>query len=340
MSNKTKVSINGFGRIGRSVLRAYFQYPEKYKDLDIVAVNDIADVKTLRHLFQYDSVMGVFNGEIKEETNSLTINGKKIQFFQNKFEEIPWKSVNTDIVIESTGKFLSKKDGETHIKNGAKKVVFSAPAKEDVEGTIVVGVNDKIITKDHLMLSNSSCTTNCLAPLMHVLEENFGLETAMMITVHSYTNDQNILDAFHKDLRRARAAAVSMIPTSTGATKAVEKVIPSLKGKLAGYAVRVPTPNVSMTDVTARLKTKVTVEKLNEAFKKAAAGPLKGILQYMTDEVVSIDMKGNPHSSIFDSLLTQVIAGESDTVRVVSWYDNEWGYSNRLLDLAAIMGKK
>lgn len=339
MSHKIKVSINGFGRIGRSLLRAYFQYPEKYeKNIDIVAVNDIADLKTLTHLFKYDSVMGKFQGSLEVDGNHLIINGKKIRFTQSAFDEIDWKSVNTDVVIESTGRFLSKKDGETHIKNGAKKVIFSAPAKEEVDATIVVGVNDSLLTPNHQFVSNSSCTTNCLAPIIQILEENFGLESALMVTVHSYTNDQNILDAYHGDLRRARAAAVSIIPTSTGATKAVEKVLPQVKGKLAGYALRVPTPNVSITDVTARLKTKVTVEKINDVFKKAAQDKLKGILEYCTEEVVSSDIMGNPYSSVFDSLLTQVVGSESENIRVVSWYDNEWGYSNRLLDLASIMG--
>lgn len=339
MSNKIKVSINGFGRIGRSLLRAYFKYPEKYaSQMEIVAVNDIADIKTLAHLFKYDSVMGGFDGSLEIQGSSLVINGQKIRFTQSKFDEIDWKSVNTDVVIESTGRFLSKKDGETHIKNGARKVIFSAPAKEEVDATIVVGVNDSLLTPDHKLVSNSSCTTNCLAPLIQVLEESFGLESAMMVTVHSYTNDQNILDAFHSDLRRARAAAVSIVPTSTGATKAVEKVLPEVKGKLAGYALRVPTPDVSITDVSARLKKKVTVEQVNEVFKKAAEGKLKGILQYCTEELVSVDMMGNPHSSIFDSLLTQVVGKESENIRVVSWYDNEWGYSNRVLDLSVILG--
>lgn len=338
MSNNITVSINGFGRIGRSVLRAYFKNPQKYQNLNISAINDIADIKTLAHLFKYDSIMGVFEGDITIEGEYLVINGRKIRVMKKKLEELPWKDLGIDIVIESTGKFLSKKDGETHIQNGAKKVIFSAPAKDEVDATIVVGVNDHILTKDHKIVSNSSCTTNCLAPLIQVLEENFGLDSAFMLTVHSYTNDQNILDAPHSDLRRARAGALSMIPTTTGATKAVEKVLPQVKGKLAGYAVRVPTPNVSMTDVTANLKKEATIEEINMAFKKASEGKLKNILQYTEDEVVSIDLKGNPHSSIFDSKLTQVIGGKSKNVRVVSWYDNEWGYSHRILDMALILG--
>lgn len=339
MSNKVKVSINGFGRIGRSVLRAYFADPAKYQNkMEIVAINDIGDLETLNHLFKYDSVMGKFRGTVKVENNCLNINGKKIRIFKSGIDSIPWKEVGTELVIESTGVFLSKKDGEKHLQNGAKKVIFSAPAKEEVDATIVVGVNDNVLTPQHIMVSNSSCTTNCLAPLMKVLEENFGLESAFMLTVHSYTNDQRILDAVHKDLRRARAAGVSMIPTTTGATKAVEKVLPFLKGKLAGYAVRVPTPNVSLTDVTATLKKSASKEEINQAFKKAAEVELKGILEYNQDPIVSVDVMGNPHSSIFDSELTQVIGENGKNVRVVSWYDNEWGYSNRLLDLALIMG--
>jgi glyceraldehyde 3-phosphate dehydrogenase len=338
MSNKIRVSINGFGRIGRSALRAYFKYPEKYKDLEIVAINDIADLKTLAHLFKYDSVMGVFDGEVKIEGDYLVVNGKKIRAFKSNIDSIPWGEVNTDIVIESTGIFLTRKDGETHMKNGAKKVIFSAPAKEEVDATIVVGVNESTLKPTDKMVSNASCTTNCLTPLMKVLQDNFGVESAFMLTVHSYTGDQRVLDAPHKDLRRARAAAVSMIPTTTGATKAVEKVLTELKGKLAGYAVRVPTPDVSLTDVTATLKKAVTVDEINEAFKREAQGSLKGVLEYVDEPVVSVDLMGNPHSSIFDSELTQVINGKGKNIRVVSWYDNEWGYSNRIMDLAKIMG--
>jgi glyceraldehyde 3-phosphate dehydrogenase len=323
MSNKIRVSINGFGRIGRSALRAYFKYPEKYKDLEIVAINDIADLKTLAHLFKYDSVMGVFDGEVKIEGDYLVVNGKKIRAFKSNIDSIPWGEVNTDIVIESTGIFLTRKDGETHMKNGAKKVIFSAPAKEEVDATIVVGVNESTLKPTDKMVSNASCTTNCLTPLMKVLQDNFGVESAFMLTVHSYTGDQRVLDAPHKDLRRA---------------KAVEKVLTELKGKLAGYAVRVPTPDVSLTDVTATLKKAVTVDEINEAFKREAQGSLKGVLEYVDEPVVSVDLMGNPHSSIFDSELTQVINGKGKNIRVVSWYDNEWGYSNRIMDLAKIMG--
>jgi glyceraldehyde-3-phosphate dehydrogenase/erythrose-4-phosphate dehydrogenase len=270
MSNKIKISINGFGRIGRSIMRAYFKYPERYQDkMEIVAINDIADLKTLAHLFQYDSVMRKFEGEVKLEEDGIRINGQKIKVFKNNLGDIPWGTVGTDIVVESTGLFLSRADGEKHL-----------------------------------------------------------------------AGDQRILDAPHKDLRRARAGAVSMIPTTTGATKAVEEVIPSLKGKLAGYAVRVPTPNGSMTDFTATLKKAVNVAQINAAFKKAAEGELSGILEYTEDPIVSSDIVGNPHSSIFDSQLTQVVGEKGTNVRVVNWYDNEWGYSNRILDLALLMGAK
>jgi len=339
MSSKINFSINGFGRIGRSVLRAFFKYPERYQDhLDIVAINDIADINTLAHLFKYDSVMGKFNGTVEVKDDAIIINGKKVRVFKNNIGSIPWGEVNTDLVIESTGLFLSKKDGETHLAGGAKKVIFSAPANDDVERTIVMGVNENELLASDKMVSNASCTTNCLSPLVKVLEETFGVESAFMLTVHSYTLDQKILDSAHKDLRRARAGAVSMIPTSTGATKAVEKVFTHLKGKMAGYSVRVPTPDVSLTDVTAVLKKDATMEEINAAFKKAADGSLKGILEFVDEPLVSMDMLGNPHSSIFDSLLTQVIGKKGKNIRVVSWYDNEWGYSNRLLDLAKKMG--
>ena len=341
MSNKIKISINGFGRIGRSIMRAYFKYPERYQDkMEIVAINDIADLKTLAHLFQYDSVMRKFEGEVKLEEDGIRINGQKIKVFKNNLGDIPWGTVGTDIVVESTGLFLSRADGEKHLAGGARKVIFSAPASKDVDATIVVGVNHKELKDTDKFVSNASCTTNCLSPMVKVLEENFGIESAMMLTVHSYTGDQRILDAPHKDLRRARAGAVSMIPTTTGATKAVEEVIPSLKGKLAGYAVRVPTPNGSMTDFTATLKKAVNVAQINAAFKKAAEGELSGILEYTEDPIVSSDIVGNPHSSIFDSQLTQVVGEKGTNVRVVNWYDNEWGYSNRILDLALLMGAK
>lgn len=339
MSDKIKISINGFGRIGRSILRAYLKYPEKYQNLDIVAVNDIADLNTLVHLFKYDSTMGKFEGDVKLEGANLVINGKKIRVFQNNIGEVPWAEVNTDFVIEATGRFLTKEDGELHIKSGAKKVIFAAPAKGNVDATVVMGVNHTILTKEDKLISNSSCTTNCLAPMMKVLDEAFGLESAFMVTIHSYTNDQNTLDAPHKDLRRARAAALSMIPTTTGATKAVGKVIPALEGKLEGYSVRVPTPDGSLTDVTATLKKEVTAEEVNKAFKEAASkAPLKGILEYVDEPIVSLDIVGNPYSSIFDSLLTQVIGGKGKNLRIIDWYDNEWGFSNRVLDLSMYLG--
>ncbi|HOJ49592.1 MAG TPA: type I glyceraldehyde-3-phosphate dehydrogenase [Spirochaetota bacterium] len=329
-----KVGINGFGRIGRTVLRSFLQYPEKFKNIKIAAINDITDSKTAAHLFKYDSIMGLFNGKIETKDDSIIINGEVIKYFSKNIGEIPWSDAEVDVVIESTGKFLSKEQASKHIGGSVKKVIIAAPAKGEVDLTVVIGVNDHLIKPDMNIISNASCTTNCLAPLIKVLNDNFGLDSGFMLTVHSYTNDQRLLDSPHSDLRRARAASVSMIPTTTGATKAVEKVIPELSGKLAGYAIRVPTPNVSITDFTGKLKKEVSVEDVNSAFKKAAETYLKGILEYQEDPIVSIDLKGNPHSSIFDSLLTQVLPNDKKSVRVVSWYDNEWGYSTRLLELA------
>jgi glyceraldehyde 3-phosphate dehydrogenase len=341
MSGKVKVAINGFGRIGRNVARSYFKYPERYKEIDLVAINDITDFETLRHLFKYDSVHGKFEGSIKLSGDTLEINNHKIKLLAHKdLKDLPWKALGVDVVIESTGLFLTKEQAQIHVASGAKKVIISAPSKNEVDATVVLGVNDKEITKDKVVYSNASCTTNCLAPMVKVLEDNFGVESGFMVTVHSYTKDQSIVDSPHKDLRRARAAAVSIIPTTTGATRAVELVLPNLKGKLAGYGIRVPVPDGSITDFTAVLKKPATKEQINEAFKKASEGELKNILEYANEPIVSIDIVGNPYSTIFDSALTQVIEKATHpSIRVVGWYDNEWGYSNRTLDLCIKVGQ-
>ncbi|MCL1911067.1 MAG: type I glyceraldehyde-3-phosphate dehydrogenase [Leptospirales bacterium] len=328
-----KAGINGFGRIGRNVLRGILSYPEIYKGLDIAGVNDLADVKTLAHLFKYDSVFGTFSGEVSVSANSLIVNGKEIKVYSERDPaRIPWGRDKVDVVIESTGQFTDKEKAEAHISAGAKKVIISAPAKnEDI--TIVMGVNEGSYNKDsHHVISNASCTTNCLAPIVKVLNDRFGIEYGSMTTIHSYTNDQRILDLPHSDLRRARAAALSMIPTTTGAAKAVALVIPELKGKLDGGAVRVPTPDVSVVDFVCVLKKDVTVDSVNGVLKNAAEGELKGILAFTEEELVSVDFTGNPHSSIVDASLTKVIG--SRLVKVFSWYDNEWGYSLRVADLA------
>lgn len=330
-----QVGINGFGRIGRNVFRAALNNPE----IDIVAVNDLTDAKTLAHLLKYDSVHGILDAEVKADGNDILVNGKRIKVLaEREPAKLPWGELGVEIVVESTGIFTAKEKAEAHITGGAKKVIISAPASnEDI--TIVLGVNeDKYDPSKHHVVSNASCTTNCLAPFTKVLHDNFGVKRGMMTTVHSYTNDQQILDLPHKDLRRARAAAVSIIPTSTGAAKAVGLVLPELNGKLNGFSLRVPTPNVSVTDLVAELEKEVTVEEINNALKAAAAGPMKGILDYTDEPLVSKDFNDNPHSSIIDGLSTMVIEGSM--VKVVSWYDNEWGYSNRVVDLAIFMGKK
>jgi glyceraldehyde 3-phosphate dehydrogenase len=278
--------------------------------------------------------MGRFNGSIEAKEDQIIINGEPIKYYSKNIGEIPWSEKEVDVVIEATGKFLSKEQASKHLGGSVKKVIIAAPAKGEVDLTVVIGVNDNLIKPDMKIISNASCTTNCLAPLIKVLNDNFGLDSGFMLTVHSYTNDQRLLDSPHSDLRRARSAALSMIPTTTGATKAVEKVIPELSGKLAGYAIRVPTPNVSITDFIGILKKEVTVEEVNSVFKKASETYLKGILEYQEEPIVSADIMGNPHSSIFDSLLTQVLPNNKKSVRVVSWYDNEWGYSTRLLELS------
>ena len=330
-----QVGINEFGRIGRNVFRAALNNPE----VNIVAVNDLTDAATLAHLLKYDSVHGILDAEVKVDGDAIIVNGKKIQVLAKRDPaELPWGELGVEIVVESTGHFTDRAKAAAHLAGGAKKVIISAPAKgEDL--TIVLGVNeDKYDPANHHVVSNASCTTNCLAPFTKVLNDNFGVKRGMMTTVHSYTNDQQILDLPHSDLRRARAAAVSIIPTTTGAAKAVGLVLPELQGKLNGFSLRVPTPNVSVTDLVAELEKTVTAEEINNAMKAAAASPMKGILDYTDEPLVSKDFNHNPHSSIVDGLCTMVIEG--NMVKVVSWYDNEWGYSNRVVDLAIYMGKK
>ncbi|MEI7594772.1 MAG: type I glyceraldehyde-3-phosphate dehydrogenase [Bacteroidota bacterium] len=325
-----KVAINGFGRIGRNVLKIAFERA----NIEIVGINDLTDTKTLAHLLKYDSTQGKFNGTVSFDQDSIIVNGKKIKVSAERSPiNIPWNE-KPDVVIESTGVFTSKESPKggygDHLKNGAKKVILTVPSKDEIESTIVLGVNEDMLDPKHQCISNASCTTNCLAPIAKVLNDSFGIENGLMTTIHSYTNDQQILDAPHSDLRRARSCAVSQIPTTTGAAKAVGKVIPELKGKLDGFAVRVPTPTGSMVDFVAVLKKEVTKEEINAAMKAAADGPMKGILEYTEDPIVSVDIIHNPHSSIFDAGLTMV---KGKTVKVISWYDNEWGYSARVVDL-------
>ena len=329
----TKVAINGFGRIGRMSFRAIM---ENHPELEVVAVNDLTSAETLAYLFKYDSVHDNFPGEVHAEGDSIVVNGKKVKIYAERDpQNLPWKDLGIDIVIESTGLFKKREQMMKHINAGAKKVILTVPASkaDDVDATIVMGVNDNILTKEMQLVSNASCPTNCLAPMTKVLNDKFGIKRGLMNTIHSYTNDQKILDQPHSDLRRARAAAVSIIPTSSGAAKAVGLVIPELQGKLDGFAMRVPTPDGSVVDLTAEMKCNVTKEEINAAIKEAAEGPMKGILQYTSDPIVSIDIVDNTHSSIFDSLLTQVMDG--NMVKVISWYDNEKGYSTRVSDLAA-----
>ncbi|MFC4768374.1 type I glyceraldehyde-3-phosphate dehydrogenase [Effusibacillus consociatus] len=331
-----RVGINGFGRIGRNVFRAAMSNP----GVEVVAVNDLTDAETLAHLLKYDSVHGILDAEIEGREGSLFVNGKEIKVLAEREPgNLPWAQLGVDVVVESTGRFTDKAKAEAHITGGgAKKVIISAPASnEDI--TIVMGVNeDKYDPKAHNVISNASCTTNCLAPFAKVLHEKFGIKHGLMTTVHSYTNDQQILDLPHKDLRRSRAAAVNIIPTSTGAAKAVALVLPELKGKLNGFAMRVPTPNVSVVDLNVEVEKAATVEEVNAVLKAAAEGPLKGILGYTEKPLVSSDFNGNSHSSYIDALSTMVIDGTM--VKVVSWYDNEWGYSNRVVDLIEYIAKK
>ncbi|MDX2149210.1 MAG: type I glyceraldehyde-3-phosphate dehydrogenase [Bryobacteraceae bacterium] len=330
-----KVGINGFGRIGRNVLRAGLNNP----NVEFVAANDLTDTTTLAHLLKYDSTLGPLDAEVKVAGDTITVNGKPIKIFASKDPaEIDFPSLGAQIVVESTGKFTDATQACKHIKGSVKKVIISAPAKnEDV--TLVLGVNDAAYdAAKHNVVSNASCTTNCLAPVVKVVHEAFGIQKGTMTTIHSYTNDQNVLDFPHKDLRRARAAALNMIPTTTGAAKAIGLVMPALKGKLDGYSMRVPTPNVSVVDFVALLDKPATAEAVNAALKSAAEGPLKGILGYTEDPVVSTDMMKNPNSSIVDSQMTKVLDG--NLLKVVAWYDNEWGYSCRVVDLITFMGKK
>jgi glyceraldehyde 3-phosphate dehydrogenase len=323
-----KVGINGFGRIGRNIMRAALGRT----DIDFVAVNDLTDAKTLAHLLKYDSVLGNIDAAVEARDGAIAVNGDEFKVLAVKDPaQLPWKDLGVDVVFEGTGIFTKRDDAAKHLTAGAKKVIITAPATgPDV--TIVLGVNDGAYDKKaHHIISNASCTTNCLAPVAKVLDETFGIRRGWMTTVHAYTNDQNLLDLPHKDLRRARAAAMSIIPTTTGAAKAVGEVLPQLKGKMDGIAMRVPTPNVSVVDLVVTVDKKVTAEDVNAAFKTAADGPLKGILQFCTDPLVSIDFRGNPHSSILDAAYTKVMDG--DFIKVLAWYDNEWGYSSRCVDL-------
>lgn len=334
---KTKVGINGFGRIGRNAFKAALA---KNADFEIVAINDITNPATLAHLLKYDSCFGKFQGTVEAKEDAIIVNGKEVKILAVRNpEELPWKEMGVEVVLESTGLFTKKADAEKHIKAGAKKVIISAPATDE-DITIVMGVNeDKYEAANHHVLSNASCTTNCLAPFAKVIDKEFGIEKGLMTTIHSYTNDQKILDLPHSDLRRARAAGVSMIPTTTGAAKAVSLVLPQLKGKLNGMAMRVPTPAVSVVDIVFEVKKATTKEEVNAALKKASEeGALKGILGFCEEPLVSIDFKEDPRSSIVDALSTMVLEG--NMVKILSWYDNEWGYSNRAVDLMEYVIKK
>ncbi len=331
----TKVGINGFGRIGRQVLRIGL----KNKTLEFVGINDLTDAKTLAHLFKYDSVHGIYQGSVEAAEGAIIVDGRRIPISAQKDpKQIPWKTWGAEIVIESTGHFTDADKAKAHLEAGAKKVIISSPAKgEDI--TIVMGVNDdKYDAAKHHILSNASCTTNCLAPVAKILNDKFGIVNGLMTTVHAYTNDQSILDLPHKDLRRARAAAMSIIPTTTGAAKAISLVLPELKGKLNGMAMRVPTPDVSVVDLVCNVERDITPQALNDALKEAAMNGMQGILQYSDEQLVSVDFTGNSHSSIVDADLTMVMGDKM--VKVVAWYDNEWGYSNRIVDLAALVGSK
>lgn len=324
----TKIGINGFGRIGRNVFRILVKNPE----FEVVAINDITDAKTLAHLLKYDSVFGRFDGQVSATDDAIVVNGKTVKVLAKKDpSELPWKDLGVELVLESTGKFTTKADCMKHIQAGAKKVLLSVPPKDAIDAVIVMGVNDDTLKPTDLIVSNASCTTNCLAPVAKVLHQEFGIKRGLMTTIHAYTNDQRVIDAPHKDLRRARAAAAAIIPTTTGAAKAVGEVLPALKGKLHGMAMRVPVIDGSVVDLVAELDKTVTKEQINAAIKAAAEGSLKGILQYTEDPIVSCDVIGNSHSSVFDAQSTMVMG--DNFVKVVSWYDNEWGYSNRCVDL-------
>ena len=323
-----RIAINGFGRIGRLVFRVMEQDPET----EVVAINDLTDAKTLAHLLKYDSVHGRFPGEVSFDGDSIVVNGRPIKVSAHRDPaNLPWGALNVDVVVESTGVFRMRSQIENHLKAGAKKVVLTVPAKDEIDNTVVIGVNDDTLKASDKIVSNASCTTNCLAPLAKVLHEKFGIRRGLMTTIHGYTNDQRILDLPHSDLRRARAAAENVIPTTTGAAKAVGKVIPELNGKLDGMAMRVPVSDGSLVDLVAELDRDVTAGEVNAALREAAEGKMKGIIEYCEDPIVSRDIIGNPHSSIFDSLTTSVMGG--NMVKVLSWYDNEWGYSNRTVDM-------
>ncbi|MCF7792647.1 MAG: type I glyceraldehyde-3-phosphate dehydrogenase [Candidatus Cloacimonetes bacterium] len=321
------IAINGFGRIGRLVFRELFER----EGFEIVAINDLTNAKTLAHLLKFDSVHGQFKHDVIVKDNAILVDGKEIKIFAEKEpENLPWQALNIDLVVESTGVFRTREEAAKHLTAGAKKVIISAPAKDEVDATIVLGVNDEILQADHEIVSNASCTTNCLAPVMKVITDNFEVESAFMTTIHSYTGDQRLLDFPHSDLRRARAAAVNIVPTTTGAASATGKVIPILQGKIDGMAVRVPTPNGSLVDLTITLKTETTKDTINNLMERAAETNLKGILEYSEQPLVSTDIIGNPASSIFDSNCTMV---NGKAVKILSWYDNEWGYSCRVVDL-------
>ncbi len=324
-----RIGINGFGRIGRTVFRIMWQRPQ---DFEVIAINDLSDPAHLAHLLKFDSVMGRFAAKVRGGEGALEVDGKKIQVCAEKDPaNLPWAAMNIDFAVESTGIYTSKAECEKHIKAGAKKVVLTVPPKDEVDRMVVMGVNEHALRPEDRILSNASCTTNCLAPIAKVLHDSFGIEHGLMTTVHAYTNDQRIADQIHKDLRRARAAAVNIIPTTTGAARAVGKVLPDLKGKLDGIALRVPVINGSIVDLVARLKRGVTKESVNAAVKAAAEGPMKGIIEYSEDPLVSSDVIGNPHSSVFDADSTMII--DNNMVKVFAWYDNEWGYSMRVCDL-------
>jgi glyceraldehyde 3-phosphate dehydrogenase len=330
-----RVGINGFGRIGRNIMRVAMAHA----DIDIVAVNDLTDTATLAHLLKYDSILGNLKHEISASADTITVEGDAFKVLAIKDPaQLPWKDLGVDVVFEGTGKFTNRDDAAKHIAGGAKRVIITAPGKK-VDGSFVMVVNNtQYDPAKHFIVSNASCTTNCLAPVVKVLHEAFGLKRGWMTTVHAYTNDQNLLDLPHKDLRRARAAALSIIPTTTGAASAVAEVIPAMKGKLDGISLRVPTPNVSVVDLVALIDKKASAADINAAFKAAADGPLKGIMEYVTEPLVSIDFRGNPHSAMIDALYTKVM--DDDFIKVMAWYDNEWGYSNRCVDLIEYMAGK
>ena len=329
-----KVGINGFGRIGRNVFRVIAER----EGIDVLAINDLTDARTLSTLLKYDSVHGRFKGDIEAKDDVLIVKGKEIRLTKEKDPaSLPWKELGVEVVIESTGIFTKKADCEKHLEAGAKKVILSAPAKDQLDATIVMGINENDLKPEHKIVSNASCTTNCLGPLAKVINDNFGIEKGLMTTIHAYTNDQKVADLMHSDLRRARAAAINIIPTTTGAAKAIGEVIPELKGKLDGMAMRVPVANGSVTDLVASVKKSVSIEEINNVIKAASENELKGILEYCEDPIVSSDIIDNAHSCIFDSLSTYVIG--DNLVKVIGWYDNEWGYSNRMVDLIELISK-